>query len=89
MSDRIRWLWEESKDWVAKGVISREQAERIRRLYSEPKTALPWGTIIFSGIGAGIAGLRIILLLAYNWHAIPRGGKLAIILAGVAGVNTP
>jgi uncharacterized membrane protein len=84
MSDRIRWLWEESKGWVTKGVISQDQAERIRSLYPEPKAALPWGTIIFSGIGAGIAGLGIILLLAYNWHVIPRGGKLAIILAGVA-----
>jgi uncharacterized membrane protein len=84
MSDRIRWLWEESKGWAAKGLISQDQADRIRGLYPEPKAALPWGTIIFSGIGAGIAGLGIILLLAYNWHAIPRGGKLAIILAGVA-----
>jgi uncharacterized membrane protein len=84
MSDRIRWLWEESKGWVAKGVISQDQAERIRSFYPEPKASLPWGTIIFSGIGAAIAGLGVILLLAYNWHAIPKGGKLAIILGGMA-----
>ena len=88
MNERIRWLWQESKGWVAKGLISEDQAERIRRLYPKPKAALPWGTIIFSGIGAAIAGLGIILLLAYNWHAIPRGGKLAIIFAGLAGLHT-
>ena len=87
MSERIRWLWEESKGWVAKGLITGDQAERIRRLYPEPKAALPWGTIIFSGIGAGIAGLGIILLLAYNWQEIPRGGKLAIIFGGLAALH--
>ena len=87
MSERIRWLWEESKGWVETGLISPDQAGRIRALYLEPKAALPWGTIIFSSIGAAIAGLGIILLLAYNWHGIPKAGKLAIILAGVAGFH--
>ena len=87
MSKPIQWLWEETKGWVEKGLISSDQAARIRALYPEPKAALPWGTIIFSGIGAGIAGLGIILLLAYNWHGIPKFGKLAIIFAGVAGFH--
>ncbi len=87
MSEPIRWLWEESKRWVENDLISADQAERIRKLYPEPKGALPWGTIIFSGIGAGIAGLGVILLLAYNWQHIPRGAKLAIILAALAGLH--
>ena len=84
MSERIRWLWDESRQWVAKGLISEDQAGAIRRLYPEPKAALPWGMVIFSGIGAAIAGLGVILLFAYNWHAIPRFGKLGIIFAGLA-----
>lgn len=83
MSDRIQWLWRESKRWVARGLISEDQAGQIRGLYPAPKAALPWGTIIFAGFGAVTAGLGIILLLAYNWQAIPRGGKLAIVFAGL------
>ena len=30
---------------------------------------------------------RIILLLAYNWQAIPKAAKLGIILAGLAGLR--
>lgn len=41
------------------------------------------GYVIFAGFGAVTAGLGIILLLAYNWQAIPRGGKLAIVFAGL------
>lgn len=87
MSRQVRWLWGQSTEWVDKGLISREQAGRIRALYPEPKTALPWGTIIFSGLGAGIAGLGVILLLAYNWQAIPKAAKLAIIFLGLAGLH--
>ena len=83
MSDRIQWLWRESKCWVARGLISEDQAGQIRGLYPAPKAAWPWGTIIFAGFGAVTAGLGIILLLAYNWQAIPRGGKLAIVFAGL------
>jgi uncharacterized membrane protein len=39
---------------------------------------------LFSGIGAIITGLGVILLLAYNWQAFPKFGKLGIILGGVA-----
>ncbi len=68
MSDRIQWLWRESKGWVARGLITDCQAGQIRGLYPEPKAALPWGTIMFSGIGAGIAGLGIILLIKVSFQ---------------------
>src|SRR2546422_10606228 len=87
MSKQIHWLWEQSKEWVNKGLISPEQAARIRKLYPEPKAALPWGTIIFSGLGAAIAGLGVILLLAYNWHGIPKTAKLAVVIGGLAGLH--
>lgn len=87
MSKPVRWLWEQSKEWVDRGLISAEQAAQIRRLYPEPRAALPWGTILFSGLGAAIAGLGVILLLAYNWQAIPKPAKLAVIFAGLAGLH--
>jgi uncharacterized membrane protein len=87
MSKEVRWLWEQSDGWVAKGLISQEQAGQIRNLYPEPKAILPWGTIIFSGLGAAVAGLGVILLLAYNWHAIPKAAKLAVIFGGLGGLH--
>ena len=51
MGKEIRWLWAESKQWVDRGLISDEQASRIRGLYPDPKAGLPWSTIIFSGLG--------------------------------------
>ena len=87
MSKEIRWLWSESKQWVDRGLISDAQAAGIRGLYPEPKEGLPWSTIIFSGLGGAIAGLGIILLVAYNWHALDRYTKLAIIFAGMAGLH--
>jgi hypothetical protein len=68
---------------VEGGVISPEQAARIRGLYPEPKPGLPWSTIVFSGLGVVIAGLGIILLLAYNWQDLHRLAKLGIILTGI------
>src|SRR5439155_1201612 len=52
MSKEVRWLWGQLEQWVGKGLMSPEQAGQIRKLYPEPKAALPWGTIIFSGLGA-------------------------------------
>jgi uncharacterized membrane protein len=87
MSKEIRWLWRESSQWEAKGLITPEQGKQIRGLYPEPAAALPWSTIIFSGLGALIAGLGVILLIAYNWQALHKFAKLGIILGGIAALH--
>ena len=87
LSEQVRWLWTQSDAWVERGLISHDQAERIRGLYPAPKATLPWGMIIFSSLGAVTAGLGVILLLAYNWQAIPKFAKLAIILGSLAGLH--
>jgi uncharacterized membrane protein len=88
MSKEIHWLWKESKRWEQEGLITGQQAEQIRHLYPEPSAPLPWSMIIFSGLGAVIGGLGVILLLAYNWQSLHKFAKLGIILAGVAGLHT-
>src|SRR6266700_3324935 len=87
MRKEIHWLWAESKQWVDRGLISDEQASRIRSLYPEPKAVLPWSTIIFSGLGGAIAGLGIILLISYNWHALHRFTKLGIIFSVMVALH--
>jgi uncharacterized membrane protein len=87
MNKQVRWLHEQLPAWVTQGVVSPAQADAIRKLYPEPKAVPPWGMIIFSGIGAIIIGLGIILLLAYNWHAIPKFGKLGLIFAALIAAH--
>jgi uncharacterized membrane protein len=81
------WVRGEIAKWTTEGLISGSQAEVLTSRYPVTGTGLPWGTIIFSSLGAVIVGLGAILLLAYNWDEIPKTGKLTIILAAVAGVH--
>ncbi len=83
MSKHVRWLHEQLAAWVADGVLSSEQAGQIRQRYPELRSSPPWGTIIFAGLGAVVFGLGIILLFAYNWHAIPKSGKLGVIFLSI------
>jgi uncharacterized membrane protein len=85
MNKQVQWLMKELDGWVGRGLISQEQALQIRGLYPEAQPGLPWGTIIFSGIGAVITGLGVILLLAYNWAAIPKMVKLGIVFGALMG----
>jgi uncharacterized membrane protein len=80
----VRWLRAELAEWVSRGLVSSAQAEALRRAYPEPGARLPWGTILFSGLGAVVAGLGVILLLAYNWHALGRGAKLGVVFSALA-----
>jgi uncharacterized membrane protein len=84
MSKEIQWLYKESRQWVEHGVITSDQAQRIQSLYPASKPGLPWSTILFAGLGSIVTGLGIILLLAYNWHVLGKGIKLAIIFSGIA-----
>jgi uncharacterized membrane protein len=87
MNKHVRWLHEQLPAWVTQGAISPAQADAIRRLHPESKTALPWGMLIFAGIGAVVIGLGVILLLAYNWQAIPKFGKLGLIFGALLAAH--
>ncbi|MCX6998660.1 MAG: DUF2157 domain-containing protein [Kiritimatiellaeota bacterium] len=82
-----RWLQGEVQDWVREGLVAPEQADAIRRRYPLPAEGPAWGVIIFSSIGAVIAGLGIILLFAYNWAAIPKAAKLAMVFGALGGLH--
>lgn len=74
----IRWLLSELNKWLDDGLINEKQAELIRGRY-EVEEVRPWGKIIFTGIGAVLFGLGVILFFAYNWDAIPKFVKLALV----------
>ena len=82
MSKYRQWLIGEIELWHRDKIIDAEQARQIAARYSED-TEPTWGKIIFAAVGAIIFGLGIILLFAYNWEAMHRLTKLAIILFAI------
>ena len=86
-NEMYEWVRGEIRAWQSDGVISREQAETLQARYPAEQNGRSWGMIIFSCLGAVIVGLGVILLLAYNWDAIPKFAKLALILGGVAAAH--
>lgn len=87
MTKQIRWLRAEIDRWTAEGLVSPEQAERLRQRYPQPKDGPPWGLLVFASAGAIVIGLGVILLFAYNWNDIPKFGKLALIFGAVIGAH--
>jgi uncharacterized membrane protein len=84
MSKPTRWLFGELERWKRERIITEEQAGLIRALYPDTTKRSSWGLILFSGLGAAVIGLGVILLLAYNWQDIPKFGKLALIFGSMA-----
>ena len=82
--DKIRWLGDQLSRWTGENLIDEKTADKIRQLYPQNKTSRPWATIVFSGIGACVIGLGIILLFAYNWADMDKFTKLAIIFGSIA-----
>jgi uncharacterized membrane protein len=88
MSKHTRWLLSEIERWTAEAIITPEQGARLRQRYAAPADGPPWGLLVFSSAGALVIGLGVILLLAYNWNAIPKFGKLGLVFAAIIGVHT-
>jgi len=88
MSSRhIRWLRGEISRWSSAGLVTPEQAERLLGRYPEPPDGGSWGRLLFAGAGAVVIGLGVILLFAYNWEALPKGAKLAVVFLALGGAH--
>lgn len=88
MQKHISWLMAEIDRWKAEGLVTEEQAGRLRQRYAQPPgEATPWGLLVFATTGAIVIGLGVILLFAYNWDEIPKFAKLALVFAAVIGAH--
>jgi len=88
MNKQIRWLMAEIDRWQAEGIVSAEQAARLRQCYAQsPVEAVPWGLLVFATAGAIVIGLGVILLFAYNWDEIPKFGKLALVFLALIAAH--
>lgn len=87
MQKHIRWLLAEIDRWVADGLVTPEQAGKLRARYTPAEAGPPWGLIVFAAAGAIVIGLGVILLFAYNWAAIPKFGKLGLVFCAIIAAH--
>ncbi len=81
------WLRGEAEKWVRDGLLTEAQRIALLQRYPACRGGKAWGTILFSSLGAVIAGLGVILLLAHNWDVIGRIEKLAIVAGSVLATH--
>lgn len=78
---RLSWLEKEAETWVEKGIITREQADRITALYSrDGRNRLVAALLI---LGAALLGAGVILFFASNWQYIHKWAKVAIVFCAL------
>jgi uncharacterized membrane protein len=86
MTNHPRWLKTEVAQWKAEGLVDDALAQRILARYPDA-TERGWGRIIFSALGAVLVGLGVILFFAYNWQAIPKVAKLALVFGALTAAH--
>ena len=84
ISSRLRsWLLAEMDLWRGAGILSEDQVAQIVALYETPadiarqKSSLAQYTLM--GLAASMVGLAGLLLIGYNWSAMPAALKLSIV----------
>ncbi len=89
--DQRRWLLGELHEWQSRAILTEVQAEQIRSIYRAPERAAERARrqTVFTlwGMAAFLLGLAVMLLVGFNWEAMPRWSKLGVVLAGVAAVH--
>lgn len=82
MKKQLRWLRDELPKLVEEGVLAPEQAVRLHAHYG--LDALPAARArqaVVPVLGAVLAGLGVLLLLAHNWDGLARAMRVALALA--------
>jgi len=84
--EREAWLRSELPGLVAEGIIDEATAERLKARYpgvseGDARKAL---LTVFAAIGASLIFLGVIVLMAFNWDAIPRAVRVACALVPLA-----
>ncbi|MEW5849792.1 MAG: DUF2157 domain-containing protein [Myxococcota bacterium] len=72
------------REWERAGLLEHHVVERI--LSYEEERSRPYALYVVGGLGALAIVLGVISVVAANWAEIPRGVKMAVDLAAVAGL---
>ena len=80
-----RWLTAEADAWVRDGLIDDNLRARIVARYHVDRAATERRGLMILTALAGLAGaIAVLLLIGYNWSAIPRMVKVVLIVGTVA-----
>lgn len=86
-----RWLVGELDWWQVRGVVDEDQAARILELYgtSEELAERRGARALFTltGLAALLVGLAVLLLIGYNWEAMPAASKLFLVFTALVGTH--
>jgi hypothetical protein len=81
------WLQGELKVWQAQGLVRAEQVEDILGLYEMPQERADrqqsLALFALQGIALLFVGLAILLVIGYNWQALPAAAKLIVLFGGL------
>lgn len=86
MSKHERWLRQEVAQWRSDGLVDDALAQRILARYPATSPS-SWAWIILPALGALLGGLGVILFFAYNWQAMPKAVKLALVFGALAATH--
>lgn len=92
ISDRNRrWLLAELGHWKDNGLLSADLVEQILAGYETTaesgKRKLATASFVLMGIAGTFIGLAVLLSISYNWEALPRASKLALIFGSITATN--
>jgi uncharacterized membrane-anchored protein/uncharacterized membrane protein len=85
------WLMAAMAEWQTEGLLSSEQADRILARYEtdEELSHRQRSRIVFVllGMAAFLFWLAVFLVIGFNWEAMSRVAKLAVVLIAVAATH--
>lgn len=86
-----RWLSAALPTWQQQGLLGPEQAAGILALYEDEQSvqARRGSLVSFTlyALGACLFGFAALLVIGFNWDAIPRAAKLAVVLAVISATH--
>jgi uncharacterized membrane protein len=85
------WLLEELEAWRAEAILSEDQGNRILALYEAPAEIIERqrsrAVFTLMAVAGLFVGLAMLLLIGYNWQAMPAGLKLGVIFGTLIGTH--
>ncbi|HEY4233876.1 MAG TPA: DUF2157 domain-containing protein [Lacipirellulaceae bacterium] len=85
------WLVEQLERWQSQHFVSADQATQVLGLYESPAELAERGRskllVTLMGVAAFLIGLALLLLIGYNWQAMPAAIKLLIIFGALAATH--
>lgn len=85
------WLSGEIQAWRAQGLISGDQASSILGLYGSAEEFADQrrskALLVLMGAAGFLLGLAVLLVVGYNWEALPKAAKLILIFGCILGTH--